>query len=52
MGELHRRLTDSELADAVLARWESVADSFWRVIPLTEVTRLESIAESVTGGPS
>ena len=41
----HHELTRSPLAADLLARWDDVLGSFWRVAPKDEVARIESAAE-------
>jgi len=48
--ERHVRFTGSQVATAMLARWDEAAACFWRVAPKAEVARIESAAEGTVAG--
>lgn len=46
---VHREVTGSRLAGAMLGDWDATLRCFWRVAPVSEVARIERANEGVLG---
>ncbi|MEA2498989.1 MAG: hypothetical protein QOH26_1394, partial [Actinomycetota bacterium] len=49
---MHHEATGSEVAEAILADWETTSTAFRRVAPVAEVARLEALFEGTTTSPA